>query len=105
MLAEYARRRDFVVERLNAIPGVRCSRPGGAFYAYPNIASAFSRVIRDSFDFAVQLLEKSHVAVVPGSAFGTADHIRISYATSMEQLDRGLTRIAEFMVKNCKLTP
>jgi aspartate aminotransferase len=97
MLAEYARRRDFVVERLNAIPGVRCSRPGGAFYAYPNIASAFRRGIKDSFDFAVQLLEKSHVAVVPGSAFGTADHIRISYATSMEQLDRGLTRIAEFM--------
>ena len=97
MLAEYARRRDFVVERLNAIPGVRCSRPGGAFYAYPNIASAFSRGIKDSFDFAVQLLENSHVAVVPGSAFGTADHIRISYATSMEQLDRGLTRIAAFM--------
>lgn len=97
MLAEYARRRDFVVKRLNNIPGVSCTRPGGAFYAYPNISSAFARGIKDSLEFSVQLLEKSHVAVVPGSAFGTADHIRISYATSMEQLDRGLTRIAEFM--------
>jgi aspartate aminotransferase len=99
MLGEYARRRDFVVERLNAIPGVRCTRPGGAFYAYPNISSAFSRGIKDSLDFSVRLLEESHVAVVPGSAFGTAEHIRISYATSMEQLDRGLTRIAGFMAQ------
>jgi aspartate aminotransferase len=97
MLGEYARRRDFVVERLNAIPGVRCTRPGGAFYAYPNISSAFSRGIKDSLDFSVRLLEESHVAVVPGSAFGTTEHIRISYATSMEQLDRGITRIAGFM--------
>jgi aspartate aminotransferase len=96
MLAEYARRRDFVVERLNAIPGVRCTRPGGAFYAYPNISSAFARGIQDSFDFSVQLLEKKHVAVVPGSAFGTTEHIRISYATSLEQLERGIARIAEF---------
>ena len=97
MLGEYARRRDFVVERLNGIPGVRCTRPGGAFYAYPNIASSFSRGIKDSLDFSVQLLEKQHVAVVPGSAFGTAEHIRISYATSLEQLERGIGRIAEFM--------
>ena len=97
MLGEYARRRDFVAERLNAIPGIRCTRPGGAFYAYPNIASAFSRGIKDSLDFSVRLLEESHVAVVPGSAFGTSEHIRISYATSMQQLERGLRRIAEFM--------
>ena len=97
MLGEYARRRDFVVERLNAIPGVRCTRPGGAFYAYPNIGSSFSKGIKDSFDFSVQLLEKHHVAVVPGAAFGTTEHIRISYATSLEQLERGIARIAEFM--------
>ena len=97
MLGEYGRRRDFVVQRLNAIPGIHCTRPGGAFYAYPNISSSFSRGINDNLDFSVQLLERSHVAVVPGSAFGTTDHIRISYATSMEQLDRGLTRIADFM--------
>ena len=97
MLAEYTRRRDFVVGRLNAIPGVRCTRPGGAFYAYPNISSSFSRGIKDSLEFSVRLLEESHIAVVPGAAFGTADHIRISYATSLEQLDRGLTRLAAFM--------
>ena len=99
MLAEYSRRRDFVVERLNAIPGIHCTRPGGAFYAYPNIASVFSRGIKDSFDFSVRLLEEAHVAVVPGFAFGTTDHIRISYATSIEQLDRGLARLASFMAK------
>jgi aspartate aminotransferase len=97
MLAEYAKRRDFVVKGLNAIPGIRCTNPGGAFYAYPNIASSFQNGIKDSLDFSVQLLEKAHVAVVPGSAFGTTEHIRISYATSIEQLGRGLERIAQFM--------
>jgi aspartate/methionine/tyrosine aminotransferase len=71
--------------------------PGGAFYAYPNIAASFEHGIENSMDFAVKLLEKEHVAVVPGSAFGTRAHIRISYATSMELLDKGLTRIARFM--------
>jgi aspartate aminotransferase len=97
MLAEYAKRRRFVVDRLRAIPGVRCAEPGGAFYAYPNISTTFSRGIRNSMDFSVQLLEKAHVAVVPGEAFGTTEHIRISYATSIEQLDKGLTRMREFI--------
>jgi aspartate aminotransferase len=97
MLAEYSKRRDFVVERLNAISDVRCTPPGGAFYAYPNIAATFSRGVRDSLDFSVRLLEKANVAVVPGAAFGTGDHVRISYATSMEQLDKGLRRIADFI--------
>jgi aspartate aminotransferase len=98
MLAEYAKRRKFVLDRLRAIPGVKCAEPGGAFYAYPNISAAFGRgAIKDSVDFAAQLLEKAHVAVTPGEAFGTNDHVRISYATSMEQLDKGLKRIHEFM--------
>ena len=97
MLAEYAKRRDFIVAGLNSIPGISCTNPGGAFYAYPNIGSAFKHGIRDSLDFSVQLLEKAHVAVVPGSAFGTVDHIRISYATSMEQLGEGIRRIRAFM--------
>ena len=84
-------------ERLRAIAGVQCATPGGAFYAYPNIATTYQRGIESSMDFAVKLLETEHVAVVPGSAFGTRDHIRISYATSMELLDTGLTRIARFM--------
>jgi aspartate aminotransferase len=98
MLAEYAKRRKFVLERLRAIPGVKCAEPGGAFYAYPNISAAFGKGgIRDSVDFSAQLLEKVHVAVTPGEAFGTNDHVRMSYATSMEQLDKGLKRMHEFM--------
>jgi aspartate aminotransferase len=98
MLAEYAKRRQFVLERLRAIPGVKCAEPGGAFYAYPNISAAFGRSgIKDSVDFAARLLEKMYVAVTPGEAFGTNDHVRISYATSMEQLDKGIKRIHEFM--------
>jgi len=98
MLAEYAKRRKFVLERLRAIPGVKCAGPGGAFYAYPNISAAFGRGgIKDSVDFSGKLLDKAHVAVTPGEAFGTNDHVRISYATSMEQLDKGLNRLHEFM--------
>jgi len=98
MLAEYAKRRKFVIDQLRAIPGVKCAEPGGAFYAYPNISAAFGRGgINDSVDFSARLLEKAHVAVTPGEAFGTNDHVRISYATSMEQLDKGLKRIHEFM--------
>jgi aspartate aminotransferase len=98
MLAEYAKRRKFVLERLRAIPGVKCAEPGGAFYAYPNISAAFGRGgIKDSVDFSGKLLEKAHVAVTPGEAFGTNGHVRISYATSMEQLDKGLNRLHEFM--------
>jgi len=99
MLAEYARRRKFVLERLRAIPGVKCAEPGGAFYAYPNISAAFGRGgIKDSTDFSAKLLEKAYVALTPGEAFGTRDHVRISYATSMEQLDKGLKRMREFMM-------
>jgi len=99
MLAEYARRRKFVLDRLRAIPGVKCAEPGGAFYAYPNISAAFGRGgIQNSVDFSARLLDKAHVAVTPGEAFGTTDHVRLSYATSMEQLDKGLKRMHEFMV-------
>jgi len=98
MLAEYAKRRKFVLDRLRAIPGVKCAEPGGAFYAYPNISAAYGKSgIKDSTDFSARLLEKVHVAVTPGEAFGTNDHVRMSYATSLEQLDKGLTRMHEFM--------
>jgi aspartate aminotransferase len=97
MLKAYAERREFVLARLHEIPGVRCAPPGGAFYAYPNIAGTFEKGIRDSLHFSEQLLERAHVAVVPGSAFGTTDHIRISYATSLEQLEKGLSRMAAFI--------
>jgi len=98
MLAEYRRRRDFVVQRLRAIPGVRCAEPKGAFYAYPNISCVFGRDgIEDTITFAEQLLDDAQVAVVPGEAFGTAEHVRISYATSMKELERGLDRLHKFV--------
>jgi aspartate aminotransferase len=101
MLAEYRKRRDFVVDRLHAIPGVRCTEPRGAFYVYPNVSVAIGRNGIDStLQFSERLLEESHVAVVPGEAFGTDQHVRISYATSMQDLDRGLERLHRFVVKN-----
>lgn len=98
MLAEYRRRRDFVIERLRKIPGVSIVMPKGAFYAYPNVSVAFrGGRVKNSLDFANELLAKAQVAVVPGEAFGTDDHIRISYATSMTELERGLDRLHKFI--------
>ncbi len=98
MLAEYRQRRDFVIGRLRQIPGVSLTMPKGAFYAYPNISAAYaSGRVKNSLEFSSELLAKEHVAVVPGEAFGTDDHIRISYATSMNELERGLDRIHKFI--------
>lgn len=98
MLAEYRKRRDFVVARLQKIPGVKITTPKGAFYAYPNISVAFgSGRVKSAMEFATELLAKSYVAVVPGEAFGTHEHVRISYATSMTELERGLDRIEKFI--------
>jgi aspartate aminotransferase len=97
MLAEYRKRRDFVVARLRQIPGVKCNMPDGAFYAYPNISCACTGDITDSLTFSSKLLAEAHVAVVPGEAFGTNDHVRISYATSMHELERGLDRMHKFI--------
>jgi aspartate aminotransferase len=98
MLAEYRRRRDFVVPRLRQIPGVECSMPAGAFYAYPNLRGALDRGgIKTPLEFADRLLKEANVAVVPGEAFGTDDHVRISYATSMKELERGIDRIHKFV--------
>ena len=98
MLAEYRNRRTFVLSRLRQIPGVTFAEPRGAFYAYPNIGVALGKKgIQNSMQFAERLLREAHVAVVPGEAFGTSQHIRISYATSMKELERGLDRIQRFM--------
>ena len=98
MLAEYRRRRDFIVPRLRQMPGVECSMPSGAFYAYPNLRGALGRGgIRTPLEFADRLLKEAHVAVVPGEAFGTDAHVRISYATSMKEIERGLDRIHKFL--------
>jgi aspartate aminotransferase len=101
MLAEYRRRRDRMVEGLRAIPGIACTLPEGAFYAYPNIAAHLHRDgLADTAQLAEKLLEGAHVAVVPGQAFGTHEHVRISYATSLEQIEEGLKRMAAFFAKS-----
>jgi aspartate aminotransferase len=97
MLAEYKKRRDYVIARLKAMPGVKVQVPQGAFYAYPNVSAAFKNGITSSLQFSEKLLAEEFVAVVPGEAFGTNDHIRISYAASMTELERGLDRLARFI--------
>lgn len=102
MVAEFDRRRKHIVSRINAIPGLSCRMPKGAFYVMMNIseligAAQGDKVIRSSTDFAELLLENAKVAVVPGLGFGSDMHVRLSYATSMENIDRGLDRISQFV--------
>ncbi len=99
MVVEFDRRRKVMVERLNAIPGVSCRMPGGAFYAFPNISGVLGRTgphgpVTSPQALANYLLKEAHVAVVPGEPFGSQHHIRLSYATSMDTITKGLDRIA-----------
>ena len=97
MLAGYIRLRDKVVEGLRSIPGLTCAAPNGAFYAYPNVSHYFDRGgMSSGSDVARRLLHDAHVVVVPGEGFGTQDHVRVSYATSQENLERGLERMRKF---------
>ena len=97
MRAEYIRLRDHCVTGLRSIPGIQCTMPEGAFYAYPNISAFVGRGgTKSASDVAGKLLREAHVATVPGEGFGTKDHIRISYATSVTELDRGLDRMRKF---------
>jgi aspartate aminotransferase len=97
MLADYQRRRDRVIDGLQSIFGLRCVLPAGAFYAYPNVGYYLKRDgLGDVSQLAARLLEEAHVAIVPGTAFGTREHIRISYATSLESINEGLRRMAVF---------
>jgi aspartate aminotransferase len=100
MLAEYRRRRDRIVAGLRAVPGITCGLPQGAFYAYPNVSAYLHRDgLADTTVLSERLLEEAHVAVVPGHAFGTPQHIRLSYATSMDYIEEGLRRMAAFFAK------
>jgi aspartate aminotransferase len=96
MTAEYIRLRDHTVDGLHSIPGVACVKPAGTFYVYPNF-SAFMTGGRTSTEIAGRLLREAGVVVVPGEAFGTNEHLRISYPTTMEALDRGLERMRKFL--------
>ena len=104
MRQEFQRRRDVITKKLNAIPGVTCLKPQGAFYVFPNVASYYGRSfggkkIANSAEMATYLLDESNVALVPGGDFGHDDHIRLSYATSMEQIEKGVERIGEALKK------
>jgi aspartate aminotransferase len=92
-LAEFSKRREFAFKKLNSIPGISCVNAKGAFYLFPNI----SKTGLNSTDFCAKLLEKQKVAAVPGIAFGADDYLRISYATSMANIEKGLDRIDKFV--------
>lgn len=100
MVVEFDRRRKVMVDRLNSIPGVTCRMPSGAFYAFPNIGGVLGRKgpngpITSPQELANHLLKNAHVAVVPGEPFGSRAHIRLSYATGMDTIQRGLDRLAK----------
>lgn len=100
MLREFDGRRRFMVDGLNSIDGISCIMPAGAFYVFPNISAFFKKtykgkVIEGSIEFAEFLIDVAEVAVVPGEAFGADGYVRLSYATSMENIEKGIKRIAE----------
>ncbi|MFC1850416.1 pyridoxal phosphate-dependent aminotransferase [candidate division CSSED10-310 bacterium] len=104
MNAEFQKRRNFMMQKLKLIQGISCYQPQGAFYLFPNIAATFGKeyqgmTIRNSFGLAYYLLKEAHVAVVPGEAFGADNYIRLSYATSMTQLEQSMDRIIDAMSK------
>jgi len=93
MLAAFAERRKMMLERLNAMPGIVCPKPDGAFYVYPSIA----KTGMSALEFCSALLESQQVAAIPGIAFGTDDCIRLSYATSLVVIEKGMDRLAKFV--------
>jgi aspartate aminotransferase len=98
MRSDYIHLRDHVLAGLKKIPGLRCTRPEGAFYVYPNVSEFIGRGgIKSAGEIARRLLHEAHVVTVPGEGFGTRDHIRLSYATSEKELDRGVERMGNFL--------
>jgi aspartate aminotransferase len=101
MLNEYRKRRDSLHEWLTADPRIRCTKPGGAFYLFPDLSGLLSPGgFKTTTDFAQALLDESRVAVTPGEAFDAPGFVRISYATSMENLREGSRRLLEFAAKH-----
>ncbi len=100
MVTEFAKRRRRIVDGLREIPGVTCHEPAGSFYVFPNVSAAVDGngpgTQADTVQVAKDLLEREHVVVIPGEAFGAPGHLRISYATSMERIEEGLRRLASF---------
>lgn len=104
MRSEFEKRGEHMWKRLNALPNITCVRPQGAFYCFPNVGAYFGKTagttqITDAVSFSAALLEQNHVAVVPGNDSGFDTHVRLSFATSMANIDKGLDRLAEFLKK------
>jgi aspartate aminotransferase len=103
MLEQFAKRRNYVVQRLREIPKISFAEPGGAFYAFFNVSPYFGRtlgggkVVDNATDFCTALLEEAHVALVTGDAFGAPGYVRLSFATSMDVIEEGLNRLAKFL--------
>ncbi|MEM1502002.1 pyridoxal phosphate-dependent aminotransferase [Domibacillus sp. 8LH] len=103
MKKAFEERLNIIHAKLNEVPGVTCLKPQGAFYLYPNVTEAASLTGHANVDdFVTALLEEANVAVVPGSGFGTPDNIRLSYATSLELLEKAVERIADYVKSNQK---
>tara|TARA_B100001564_G_scaffold190761_1_gene160251 strand:+ start:76 stop:1260 length:1185 start_codon:yes stop_codon:yes gene_type:complete len=102
MVAEYQRRSDFLHNELNKIEGMEYKKPDGSFYAFINVDGLINNLdgINDDFDLAEYFLNKGEVAVVPGTAFGSKNHIRISFATSMENLKKAVDRFKELLSRS-----
>ena len=104
MRSEFQRRRNYVLMRLQSIPDISCFKPQGAFYLFPNFSSTYKKefnnvLLRNSYGLAYFLIKEAKVAIIPGDAFGADDYIRISYANSMENLEKGMDRIIEAVSK------
>ena len=99
MLAEYTARRAWLLNELRNIPGMKCSEPEGAFYAFPDVRGCLKKELTSSGDFAQRLLEEEQTVVTDGAGFGAEGFVRISYATSMEQIQEGVKRIRRFAEK------
>jgi len=100
MRADYIKLRDRILEGFKTIPGLTCTVPQGAFYVYPNVKAFIGKGgITSASDLAAKLLTEAHVVVVPGEAFGTTEHIRLSYAVSADVIDKGVARIREYLAK------
>ncbi|HEY0263673.1 MAG TPA: pyridoxal phosphate-dependent aminotransferase [Granulicella sp.] len=98
MRADYIKLRDQVLAGFKTIPGLTCTVPEGAFYVYPNVKAFFGKGgVNSAADVAAKLLSEAHVVVVPGEAFGTTEHIRLSYAVSSDVIETGVTRIREYL--------
>jgi aspartate aminotransferase len=98
--AEFIDLRDYMLARLAEIPGVTCTRPEGAFYVYPNISAYLGKGgLRTATELATRLLHEGHVVTVPGEAFGTSEHVRISYPVTKQNIDEGTRRMKDFLTK------